>query len=184
MDLYDRMFVGVAAGGWHVRFNAFIFGIECRERWQDLIPGIMFAVLMLAQVPGGQFEKRDQVGIIHSKNRPVVRNLRIHHHVRQPFGRGNDFLVLIPFLPWLEIKRLFFTNLQKRVPGERIHRLQTAVKYDRQLAKFIEGKALVLGRLHLQFKPQGHHEHEEWRKPFLEKFFHFWVLLLAMRPTR
>ncbi|MGA3283362.1 MAG: hypothetical protein ABSD57_02735 [Verrucomicrobiota bacterium] len=136
--------------------NALVFLIEHVEGGLHLVPGIMFAVLMLGLVLARQLEQRDEFGIVHAKDRPLIGLVRVHHYSRQPFSGGNDFRPFVPILPRFEVERLLVAQCQQRVASQRIHRLQPAVGEQRQVPEPRVVKTLVLGRAQRAQKPHGH----------------------------
>ena len=137
----------------------------------------MLAVSFVGRALVRQFQQRDQIGVVHAEHRPVVGHGGIHHHIRQPLGRGDDFRIFIPAFPRLGVERLFLADFQQRIARERIHRHDAAVRGQRQPAEFGEGEIFVLRRLQIAEKPQRHHEHQRRRRPFLKNLFHFFLLV-------
>ena len=142
----------------------------------------MLAVGFFRRVLLRQFQQRNEIRIINADDRPVIADGRIHHHVRQPLGRGNDLRLLVPGFPRLGVERLLLADFQERIARDGIERHDAAIRRDRQLAEFGEREILVRRRLQFAEKPQRHHERQNNRNPL----FHlaFLVLLLETKPTR
>jgi len=81
--------------------------------------------------------------MVNEKDPPFIRQLRAHHHFHQPC-RSRQFFRMFPELPgflFLQGHGLRTANLEQRIAGDRIQRLDTAVQQDRQFAELTCVKA-------------------------------------------
>jgi hypothetical protein len=135
----------------------------------ELVEGIKFLVFR-------QLEQVEHFVVVYAENFPVVGLLGFHQHFKQPFGGGQGLAVV-------QRDGLLGADLEQRVAGDGIERLEPSVHQHGQFAKFT-GLKTVLRRLektrHSPSRQSG--DQNEWNPFFHDFFFSFLGALGSRRP--
>ena len=161
LRLEDGAFGGIQG------FNAADLLIDFVHRGTELFEGIIFLVV-------GQFEQFGDLVVINAENLPVIGGLGFHHHLKQPVGGGERLRLATGRV----INGLFGTDLEQRIAGNGIERLEPAVHEDGQLAEVARVKA-GFGRLAQAGQDPPRHHHDQYER---NPFFHNFVRFVAVPP--
>ncbi len=136
----------------------------------ELVEGIKFLVFR-------QLEQVEHLAVVYAENFPVVGLLGFHQHFKQPFAGGHGLAVV-------QRDGLLGADLEERIAGDGIERLEPAVHQHGQFSEFAGLKTVLRRLVKAGHSPARQHGGQNEGNPFFHDFFFSFLDDAGIPPAR